>query len=64
MLKEILSGGFLVGYKTYITALLTIIGAIAAYAIGDAPLSDTVQLVVTSVLGMTIRQGITSSPAE
>ena len=64
MLKQILTGGFLAGYKTYITAFLAIVGAVAAYAVGDASLSDTAQLVITAVLGMTIRKGITSSRAE
>lgn len=48
------------GYKTYITAGLTILGAIAAYLVGDVPLVDSIQLVITAVLGVTIRSGISS----
>lgn len=46
------------GYKTYITAAVAVIGAVAAYLVGDMALSDAVQLVVTAVLGATIRNGI------
>jgi len=46
------------GYKTYIVAGVTIITSIAAYLIGEADLGDTIQLVVTAVLGATIRNGI------
>ena len=49
------------GYKTYIVAGVAIIGSIAAYLVGDVSLSDTIQLVVTSVLGATIRNGIKNS---
>lgn len=46
------------GYKTYITAGVTVIGAVAAYLVGDAPLSSTIELVVTAVLAATLRSGI------
>lgn len=46
------------GKKTYILGAVSIIGAIASYLVGDASLNDTVQLVVTAGLGMTIRNGI------
>jgi len=46
------------GYKTYITGGVTIIGAVAAYLVGDADLVQTAQLVVTAVLGMTVRNAI------
>lgn len=49
------------GYKTYIVAGVAIIGGVAAYLVGDASLSDTIQLVVTSLLGATIRNGIANS---
>lgn len=48
----------LAGYKTYITAAVTVIGAVAAYLTGEAQLGATVQLVVTAVLAATIRNGI------
>ncbi len=46
------------GYKTYIVAGVTVIGAVAGYLTGDATLADTIQLCVTAVLGATIRNGI------
>jgi precorrin-4 methylase len=48
----------LFGYKTYIVAGVTVIGAVAAYLVGDATLQDTIQLVITAVLGATLRNGI------
>jgi precorrin-4 methylase len=46
------------GYKTYIVAGVTVVGAVAAYLVGDATLPDTIQLVITAVLGATLRNGI------
>ncbi len=46
------------GYKTYITAAVAVIGALAAYLTGDASLIQTAQLVVTAIIGATIRHGI------
>jgi len=46
------------GYKTYITGTLTIISAIAGVLVGEVMIPDAIQLVVTAVLGMTIRNGI------
>jgi len=43
------------GYKTYITAAVAIIGAIAGYLVGDVSLADTAQLVLTAVIGVTLR---------
>ena len=48
------------GKKTYITAALAVITAIAAYLTGDATLAEAIQLGVTAILGATIRSGITS----
>lgn len=47
------------GYKTYIVAGVAIIAAVASYLVGDAPLSDTIQLVVTASLGATLRHAVT-----
>ncbi len=52
------------GYKTYITAALAALGALAAYLVGDASLMDTVQLVVTALLGAFIRHGMPAAPAK
>jgi hypothetical protein len=46
------------GYKTYITAAVAIIGAVAAYLVGDSTVTDAAQLVVTSLLAVFIRSGI------
>lgn len=46
------------GYKTYIFAGITVITAVATYLVGEASLADTIQVVVTAVLGVTIRHGI------
>lgn len=46
------------GYKTYITAAVAAIGAIAAYLVEDMSLADAAQIVVTSILGAFIRQGV------
>lgn len=48
------------GYKTYITAALTILSAIAAYLVGDVALVDAIQLVVPAILAITVRAGITT----
>lgn len=48
------------GYKTYITAGVAIITAIATYLTGDATLSEAIQLSITAVLGATVRAGVTS----
>jgi hypothetical protein len=43
------SGGFLKGYRTYISAGVLVIGALAAYAVGDADLSHTLTALVGAV---------------
>ena len=52
------------GKKTYITAGVAIITAAATYLTGDATLSDTIQLVITAILGATIRSGVTTEAAK
>ena len=49
------------GYKTYIVAAVAVISAIASYLVGDLNISDTAQLVLTAVLGATVRNGISNS---
>lgn len=49
------------GKKTYITALVAIVGAIGGYLSGDLDLAATVQLVVTSALGAFIRDGVNTA---
>ena len=52
------------GYKTYILAAVTGLGAIAHYLVGDADLAATVQLLVTALMGATLRGGIATSIAR
>lgn len=54
---------FLEGYKTYLVALSAFVGAWAAFATGDATLSEAIQLSVTAILGATIRRGVETSKA-
>lgn len=51
---------YLQGYKTYLTALATITGAIASYATGAVELGEAVNLVVTAILAVTVRHGVES----
>lgn len=49
------------GYKTYITGVVAIVGAVGAYLAGDATVANTAQLVITALLGMFIRHGVSTS---
>ena len=49
------------GYKTYILASVTIIGAAASYLVGDLTLPAAVQLAVTAALGAAIRDGVNTA---
>lgn len=49
---------FLSGKKTYVTGAMAFLGAIAGVLTGDLAISEGIQLAVTAVLGMTIRNGI------
>lgn len=46
------------GKKTYITGIMTVLGAVAGVLTGDVVIADAVQLTVTAILGMTIRHGV------
>ena len=46
------------GYKTYITAGIAIITAVAAYATGDADIMQTANLVFTALMAAFIRNGV------
>lgn len=46
------------GYKTYIVGSLAILGALAAYLVGDDTLPQAIQLGVTALLGMTVRNAV------
>lgn len=46
------------GYKTYITAGVAVISAVAAFLVGEADLMQTAQLVFTALIGAFVRNGI------
>lgn len=46
------------GYKTYVTAGVAVIGAVAAYLVGDADLMQTANLVFTALLAAFVHNGI------
>lgn len=48
----------LAGYKTYVTAGVAVIGAVATYLVGDADLMQTANLVFTALLAAFVRNGI------
>lgn len=48
------------GYKTYIVAGLTAIGALASYLMGETSIQDAIQLAVTAILASTIRHGVST----
>ncbi len=49
---------FLQGYKTYLTAIASITGALASLATGALELGDAVQVIITAVLAVTLRHGV------
>lgn len=52
------------GYKTYITAGVAVVSAVAMYLTGEDTLAQAIQLVVTAILGATIRSGITTEASK
>lgn len=51
-------GGILKGKRTYIAAGVTALSAVAGYLMGDLSMADAAQLVVTAIMGATIRNGV------
>ena len=51
--------GILAGKKTYVVAVMAILGFVSSYLMGDIAITDAAQGILTAVLGMTIRSGIT-----
>lgn len=49
------------GKKTYFVAVASVLGAIAGVLSGQIAVPDAAQLIVTAVLGATIRHGVQSS---
>jgi hypothetical protein len=48
-MADVLTGGFLSGKKTYLTAIVAIIGAISAYVTGEVEIVATFQVVITAL---------------
>ncbi len=46
-MNKVFKGGFLNGYRTYITASVGILSAIAAYLVGDTDIFITLQSIFT-----------------
>lgn len=53
--------GILAGKKTYVTAALAIFGAIGAYLLGETDPGTTMNVIVSSLLAVFIRNGIANS---
>lgn len=48
------------GKKTYVVGVMTILGYIASYLVGDVSLTTILEPCITAILAMTIRNGIAS----
>ncbi|AMP14886.1 hypothetical protein CPter291_2629 [Collimonas pratensis] len=55
--------GALAGKKTYITAGLGVLGAMAGVLTGGVSYFEAAQLILTSVLGATVRHGVDGAAA-
>ena len=55
---NVLTGGWLKGKKTYLTAALGILTALSAYAVGEMALPELIQTVFTLGSVMFVRKGI------
>jgi len=53
-----IGSGILRGYKTYVVGIISVLGFISGYLIGDVDLASAAQGVVTAVLAMTVRSSI------
>lgn len=51
------------GYRTYITAALAVLGALAAWLMGDISLEAMVAAVVPAILSVFVRAGIKNDVA-
>lgn len=51
------------GYKTYITAGIAVLTAVAGYLTGETSLTDALQLGFTAIMGAFIRSGIKADTA-
>lgn len=60
-MADIINGGFLSGKKTFITAGVGVIGALAAYLTGDASIIEAFQTIIVSLSAAGLRAGIAKS---
>lgn len=54
----------LMGYKTYITAILSIIGTILGMVYGDISIVDGLQIIVPAILAAFVRHAVTTESAK
>ena len=52
------------GYKTYLVAAAAILGAVAGFASGSMDLGQALQLIITSLMGATIRHGVATAAVK
>lgn len=52
------------GYKTYLVAGAAVIGAVVAWYAGTETAQQAAQIIVTALLGATIRNGITTEVSK
>jgi|SanBayMetagenome_1026888.scaffolds.fasta_scaffold53557_1 hypothetical protein len=52
------------GYRTYILGAVTVIGAVAAYLVGDTTITEAVNLSINAILLMFVRSGVTTEIAK
>lgn len=50
------------GKKTYLTALVSVLGTVAAALSGQISWPDAAQIIVTAALATTVRHGVGSAP--
>ena len=48
------------GYKTYIAAVVAVVGAVGAYLSGDMSIAEAAQIVVTALIGAFVRNGVSN----
>lgn len=53
---------WLKGKKTYIVAISTIVGAVAAYATGTIQVKEMIAAIVGAIMVMTTRAGVAKGP--
>jgi len=63
-IKDILTGGFLKGYKTYITSVVGIITAISYYLYGDMDIQEVIQTVMPLIGIVFLRKGLKEDTAK